>query len=149
MWCPCSSLGTGRDGYSDEAEDGGGEGEEEEEEEGGDGDGGSGGEEKGELGDDEEMNGGRKMARTDTLNSTTSSTATQKKKSQHAKKQVQGTQQVQRAPRALYCLKLNNPIRRAALSIVEWKYPSTQWKLASLTYSFNSTDSAVPHTHSW
>uniref|UniRef100_A0AAR2J7C9 Voltage-dependent L-type calcium channel subunit alpha n=1 Tax=Pygocentrus nattereri TaxID=42514 RepID=A0AAR2J7C9_PYGNA len=56
-----------------------------------------------------------------TLNSTTSSTGTQKKKSQHAKKQVQGSNQVQRAPRALYCLKLNNPIRRAALSIVEWK----------------------------
>lgn len=37
--------------------------------------------------------------------------------------QVQGSNQVQRAPRALYCLKLNNPIRRAALSIVEWKYP--------------------------
>ncbi|XP_041953728.1 calcium channel, voltage-dependent, L type, alpha 1F subunit [Alosa sapidissima] len=111
---------TGRDGYSNEAEDGGGEGEEEEEE-GGEGDEGSGGEEKGGLGNDEEMNGGRKMARTDTLNSTTSSTATQKKKSQHAKKQVQGNQQVQRAPRALYCLKLNNPIRRAALSIVEWK----------------------------
>ncbi|KAL3975034.1 hypothetical protein ACER0C_023660 [Sarotherodon galilaeus] len=35
--------------------------------------------------------------------------------------QVQGTNQVQRAPRALYCLKLNNPIRRAALHIVEWK----------------------------
>uniref|UniRef100_A0A3Q1GJ94 Ion transport domain-containing protein n=1 Tax=Acanthochromis polyacanthus TaxID=80966 RepID=A0A3Q1GJ94_9TELE len=35
--------------------------------------------------------------------------------------QVQGSNQVQRAPRALYCLKLNNPIRRAALSIVEWK----------------------------
>uniref|UniRef100_A0A3B3V8Q0 Voltage-dependent L-type calcium channel subunit alpha n=1 Tax=Poecilia latipinna TaxID=48699 RepID=A0A3B3V8Q0_9TELE len=29
--------------------------------------------------------------------------------------------QVQRAPRALFCLKLNNPIRRAALHIVEWK----------------------------
>uniref|UniRef100_A0A3B3TT24 Voltage-dependent L-type calcium channel subunit alpha n=1 Tax=Poecilia latipinna TaxID=48699 RepID=A0A3B3TT24_9TELE len=28
---------------------------------------------------------------------------------------------VQRAPRALFCLKLNNPIRRAALHIVEWK----------------------------
>uniref|UniRef100_A0AAY4E487 Voltage-dependent L-type calcium channel subunit alpha n=1 Tax=Denticeps clupeoides TaxID=299321 RepID=A0AAY4E487_9TELE len=65
--------------------------------------------------------GGGRMARTDTLNSTTSSTGTQRKKSQHAKKQVQGSNQVQRAPRALYCLKLNNPIRRAALSIVEWK----------------------------
>uniref|UniRef100_A0A3P8WMC0 Voltage-dependent L-type calcium channel subunit alpha n=1 Tax=Cynoglossus semilaevis TaxID=244447 RepID=A0A3P8WMC0_CYNSE len=30
--------------------------------------------------------------------------------------------QVQRAPRALYCLKLNNPIRRAALHIVEWPF---------------------------
>ena len=72
----------------------------------------------------DEENGGMKMTRTDTLHSTTSSTATQRKKSQHAKKQVQGSNQVQRAPRALYCLKLNNPIRRAALSIVEWKYPS-------------------------
>uniref|UniRef100_A0AAQ6I870 Voltage-dependent L-type calcium channel subunit alpha n=1 Tax=Anabas testudineus TaxID=64144 RepID=A0AAQ6I870_ANATE len=35
--------------------------------------------------------------------------------------QVQGTNQVQRAPRALFCLKLNNPIRQAALHIVEWK----------------------------
>ncbi|XP_028308021.1 voltage-dependent L-type calcium channel subunit alpha-1D-like [Gouania willdenowi] len=61
------------------------------------------------------------MTRTDTLHSTTSSTGTQRKRGQHAKKQVQGTNQVQRAPRALYCLKLNNPIRRAALHIVEWK----------------------------
>uniref|UniRef100_A0A669BTS2 Voltage-dependent L-type calcium channel subunit alpha n=1 Tax=Oreochromis niloticus TaxID=8128 RepID=A0A669BTS2_ORENI len=59
------------------------------------------------------------MTRTDTLHSTTSSTGTQRKRGQHAKKQ--GTNQVQRAPRALYCLKLNNPIRRAALHIVEWK----------------------------
>uniref|UniRef100_A0A8C6T902 Voltage-dependent L-type calcium channel subunit alpha n=1 Tax=Neogobius melanostomus TaxID=47308 RepID=A0A8C6T902_9GOBI len=35
--------------------------------------------------------------------------------------QVQGTNQVQRAPRALFCLRLNNPIRQAALHIVEWK----------------------------
>uniref|UniRef100_A0A8C1T9X4 Voltage-dependent L-type calcium channel subunit alpha n=1 Tax=Cyprinus carpio TaxID=7962 RepID=A0A8C1T9X4_CYPCA len=61
------------------------------------------------------------MNRTETLNSTTSSTGTQKKKSQHVKKQVQGSNQVQRAPRALFCLKLNNPIRRAALHLVEWK----------------------------
>uniref|UniRef100_A0A8C2LAA0 Voltage-dependent L-type calcium channel subunit alpha n=1 Tax=Cyprinus carpio TaxID=7962 RepID=A0A8C2LAA0_CYPCA len=63
----------------------------------------------------------REMNRTETLNSTTSSTGTQKKKSQHVKKQVQGSNQVQRAPRALFCLKLNNPIRRAALHLVEWK----------------------------
>uniref|UniRef100_A0A8C1U8K0 Voltage-dependent L-type calcium channel subunit alpha n=1 Tax=Cyprinus carpio TaxID=7962 RepID=A0A8C1U8K0_CYPCA len=61
------------------------------------------------------------MNRTETLNSTTSSTGTQKKKSQHVKKQIQGSNQVQRAPRALFCLKLNNPIRRAALHLVEWK----------------------------
>uniref|UniRef100_A0A673GDZ6 Voltage-dependent L-type calcium channel subunit alpha n=1 Tax=Sinocyclocheilus rhinocerous TaxID=307959 RepID=A0A673GDZ6_9TELE len=62
-----------------------------------------------------------KMNRTETLNSTTSSTGTQKKKSHHVKKQVQGSNQVQHAPRALFCLKLNNPIRRAALHLVEWK----------------------------
>ncbi|KAL7828389.1 hypothetical protein SRHO_G00320230 [Serrasalmus rhombeus] len=103
-------------GYSKEAEEGGGEGDEEEEEE----------EEGGGEGDEGEWDeeGKPRMNRTETLNSTTSSTGTQKKKSQHAKKQVQGSNQVQRAPRALYCLKLNNPIRRAALSIVEWKYPS-------------------------
>uniref|UniRef100_A0A673GGR6 Voltage-dependent L-type calcium channel subunit alpha n=1 Tax=Sinocyclocheilus rhinocerous TaxID=307959 RepID=A0A673GGR6_9TELE len=61
------------------------------------------------------------MNRTETLNSTTSSTGTQKKKSHHVKKQVQGSNQVQHAPRALFCLKLNNPIRRAALHLVEWK----------------------------
>lgn len=47
--------------------------------------------------------------------------------------QVQGSNQVQRAPRALFCLKLNNPIRRAALSIVEWKYPLF-WALPVLFY---------------
>ncbi|XP_049341924.1 calcium channel, voltage-dependent, L type, alpha 1F subunit isoform X1 [Astyanax mexicanus] len=99
-------------GYSKEEEEGGGEGDEEEEEEGGGGEG-----DEGDWDDETQP----RMNRTDTLNSTTSSTATQKKKSQHAKKQVQGSNQVQRAPRALYCLKLNNPIRRAALSIVEWK----------------------------
>lgn len=111
------SLGNG---YSNEEEEGGGEAEEEEEE------GGEGGE--GDEGDEEEKdewveNGQPKMNRTETLNSTTSSTGTQKKKSQHVKKQVQGSNQVQRAPRALFCLKLNNPIRRAALHLVEWKYP--------------------------
>ncbi|KAJ8257225.1 hypothetical protein GJAV_G00183250 [Gymnothorax javanicus] len=45
----------------------------------------------------------------------------QRKKSQHAKKPVAGGSAVHRAPRALFCLHLNNPIRRAALSIVEWK----------------------------
>ncbi|XP_061919923.1 voltage-dependent L-type calcium channel subunit alpha-1D-like isoform X1 [Entelurus aequoreus] len=121
-----------RNGYAkavDGEDGGGGEGEE-----AGEGDGGGGGEGEEERdGDwDEEMDGdgdddgdgdggGVRMTRTDTLHSTTSSTATQRKRAQHAKKQVQGSNQVQRAPRALFCLKLNNPIRRAALSIVEWK----------------------------
>nr|XP_046200729.1 calcium channel, voltage-dependent, L type, alpha 1F subunit isoform X1 [Oncorhynchus gorbuscha] len=119
----------GRNGYTntDEGEEGGGEGEEgeeeeEEEEEGGEGD--EGGETKGDAEWTEDgmaENGGVKMTRTDTLHSTTSSTGTQRKKSHHNKKVIQGSDKVQRAPRALYCLKLNNPIRRAALSIVEWK----------------------------
>ncbi|XP_047441493.1 calcium channel, voltage-dependent, L type, alpha 1F subunit isoform X2 [Mugil cephalus] len=123
--------GGGRNGYTQavDREDGGEEGEEEEEEEdggkrdGGGGEGGGGEERDAEW--DEEMDGenegGVRMTRTDTLHSTTSSTGTQRRRGQHAKKQVQGSNQVQRAPRALYCLKLNNPIRRAALSIVEWK----------------------------
>nr|XP_008291290.1 PREDICTED: voltage-dependent L-type calcium channel subunit alpha-1D-like [Stegastes partitus] len=99
--------GTGRNGYAKavDGEDGGGEERDADWDEHLDG----------------ENEGGVRMTRTDTLHSTTSSTGTQRKRGQHAKKQVQGSNQVQRAPRALYCLKLNNPIRRAALSIVEWK----------------------------
>uniref|UniRef100_A0A673ADD1 Voltage-dependent L-type calcium channel subunit alpha n=1 Tax=Sphaeramia orbicularis TaxID=375764 RepID=A0A673ADD1_9TELE len=121
--CLCS--GSGRNGYTKavDGEEGGGEGEEEEEGGEGDGGGGGGGGEEREADWDEELDGenegGVRMTRTDTLHSTTSSTGTQRKRGQHAKKQ--GTNQVQRAPRALFCLKLNNPIRRAALSIVEWK----------------------------
>ncbi|AWP09945.1 putative voltage-dependent L-type calcium channel subunit alpha-1F-like [Scophthalmus maximus] len=118
-----SRKSASRNGYTKavDGEEGGGEGEEEEE--GGEGDGG--GEEERDAEWDEELDGenegGVRMTRTDTLHSTTSSTGTQRRRGQHAKKQVQGSNQVQRAPRALYCLKLNNPIRRAALSIVEWK----------------------------
>ncbi|XP_034027749.1 voltage-dependent L-type calcium channel subunit alpha-1D-like [Thalassophryne amazonica] len=113
---------TGRNGYTKgvDGEAGGGGGEEEDE--GGEGDRREGGEEKDAEWDEEldgEMEGGR-MTRTDTLHST-SSTGTQRKKGIHAKKQIQGSNQVQRAPRALFCLKLNNPIRQAALHIVEWK----------------------------
>lgn len=28
-----------------------------------------------------------------------------------------------RPPRALFCLTLQNPLRKACISIVEWKYP--------------------------
>ncbi|XP_072847568.2 voltage-dependent L-type calcium channel subunit alpha-1F isoform X2 [Pogona vitticeps] len=57
---------------------------------------------------------------TDTLGSTSSNA--QKKRLQHNKhKTQQGANVVHRSPRALFCLRLNNPIRRAAISIVEWK----------------------------
>ncbi|XP_053148849.1 voltage-dependent L-type calcium channel subunit alpha-1F isoform X3 [Hemicordylus capensis] len=55
----------------------------------------------------------------DTLGSTGSNA--QKKRLQHNKHKSQGSNVVHRSPRALFCLRLNNPIRRAAISIVEWK----------------------------
>uniref|UniRef100_UPI00398F61F7 voltage-dependent L-type calcium channel subunit alpha-1D n=1 Tax=Pristiophorus japonicus TaxID=55135 RepID=UPI00398F61F7 len=59
-----------------------------------------------------------------TMNSTTesSSAAAQRKRQQFAKsKKQQGSTVNNRPPRALFCLNLNNPIRRACISIVEWK----------------------------
>uniref|UniRef100_A0A4W3IAC6 Voltage-dependent L-type calcium channel subunit alpha n=1 Tax=Callorhinchus milii TaxID=7868 RepID=A0A4W3IAC6_CALMI len=52
------------------------------------------------------------------LNSTA---ATQRKRQQYAKSKKQGSTVNNRPPRALFCLSLNNPIRRACISIVEWK----------------------------
>uniref|UniRef100_A0A6I8SFG6 Voltage-dependent L-type calcium channel subunit alpha n=1 Tax=Xenopus tropicalis TaxID=8364 RepID=A0A6I8SFG6_XENTR len=66
------------------------------------------------------MDGGPMMNGTDTLNSTASSQA-QKKRQYHSKHKNQGTGGVHRSPRALFCLYLSNPIRRACISIVEWK----------------------------
>uniref|UniRef100_A0A4W6E117 Voltage-dependent L-type calcium channel subunit alpha n=1 Tax=Lates calcarifer TaxID=8187 RepID=A0A4W6E117_LATCA len=40
-----------------------------------------------------------------------------------AKKAMQANKSALRAPRALCCLTLSNPIRMAALALVEWKYP--------------------------
>ncbi|KAA0714093.1 Voltage-dependent L-type calcium channel subunit alpha-1D [Triplophysa tibetana] len=77
-----------RNGYSNEEEEGGGEAEEEEE-----GGRGEADEDTEEERDEEEDNFRPKMNRTETLNSTTSSTATQKKRSQHMKKQIQGSNQ--------------------------------------------------------
>ncbi|XP_068104418.1 voltage-dependent L-type calcium channel subunit alpha-1F isoform X4 [Hyperolius riggenbachi] len=57
---------------------------------------------------------------TDTLNSTSSSQA-HKKRQHYSKHKNQGASGVHRSPRALFCLHLNNPIRRACISIVEWK----------------------------
>ncbi|XP_065810895.1 calcium channel, voltage-dependent, L type, alpha 1D subunit, a isoform X11 [Labrus bergylta] len=45
----------------------------------------------------------------------------QKKRAQYAKSKKQGSNANSRPARALFCLKLNNPIRRACISLVEWK----------------------------
>ncbi|XP_055767178.1 voltage-dependent L-type calcium channel subunit alpha-1D-like isoform X2 [Salvelinus fontinalis] len=48
-------------------------------------------------------------------------TLAQKKRAQYAKSKKQGSNANTRPARALFCLKLNNPIRRACISLVEWK----------------------------
>ncbi|XP_030639857.1 voltage-dependent L-type calcium channel subunit alpha-1D [Chanos chanos] len=45
----------------------------------------------------------------------------QRKRQQYAKSKKQGSSTNNRPPRALFCLTLNNPIRRACISLVEWK----------------------------
>ncbi|CAJ1085557.1 voltage-dependent L-type calcium channel subunit alpha-1D [Xyrichtys novacula] len=45
----------------------------------------------------------------------------QKKRQQYAKSKKQGGSTNNRPPRALFCLTLNNPIRKACISLVEWK----------------------------
>nr|XP_040050345.1 voltage-dependent L-type calcium channel subunit alpha-1D isoform X5 [Gasterosteus aculeatus aculeatus] len=45
----------------------------------------------------------------------------QRKRQQYAKSKKQGGSGSSRPPRALFCLTLNNPIRRACISLVEWK----------------------------
>uniref|UniRef100_A0A3Q2QBA4 Voltage-dependent L-type calcium channel subunit alpha n=1 Tax=Fundulus heteroclitus TaxID=8078 RepID=A0A3Q2QBA4_FUNHE len=45
----------------------------------------------------------------------------QKKRQQYAKSKKQGSNANSRPPRALFCLNLNNPLRRACISVVEWK----------------------------
>uniref|UniRef100_A0A8C6P1K6 Voltage-dependent L-type calcium channel subunit alpha n=1 Tax=Nothobranchius furzeri TaxID=105023 RepID=A0A8C6P1K6_NOTFU len=45
----------------------------------------------------------------------------QKKRQQYAKSKKQGSNANSRPPRALFCLNLNNPLRRACISLVEWK----------------------------
>ncbi|KAB5567742.1 hypothetical protein PHYPO_G00236350 [Pangasianodon hypophthalmus] len=67
------------------------------------------------------------LQRSDTLNSTSSSGA--RRRTGGAKKQMQANKSKLRAPRALCCLTLSNPIRMAALALVEWKYPSAAEKV--------------------
>ncbi|KAM5252685.1 voltage-dependent L-type calcium channel subunit alpha-1C isoform 10-T10 [Hipposideros larvatus] len=47
--------------------------------------------------------------------------STQRKRQQYGKPKKQGSTTSTRPPRALLCLTLKNPIRRACISIVEWK----------------------------
>uniref|UniRef100_A0A8C5FW38 Voltage-dependent L-type calcium channel subunit alpha n=1 Tax=Gadus morhua TaxID=8049 RepID=A0A8C5FW38_GADMO len=57
--------------------------------------------------------------KSDTLGSSGSA----RKRGGGAKKAIQANKSALRAPRALCCLTLSNPIRMAALALVEWKYP--------------------------
>ncbi|XP_077123184.1 voltage-dependent L-type calcium channel subunit alpha-1C isoform X8 [Ranitomeya variabilis] len=57
-----------------------------------------------------------------TANATISTvSSTQRKRQQYSKQKKQGATTSTRPPRALLCLTLKNPIRRACISIVEWK----------------------------
>lgn len=53
----------------------------------------------------------------------TASSTQRKRQHYSAKPKKQTTTTATRPPRALLCLTLKNPIRRACISIVEWKYP--------------------------
>uniref|UniRef100_A0A9J8D5M0 Voltage-dependent L-type calcium channel subunit alpha n=1 Tax=Cyprinus carpio carpio TaxID=630221 RepID=A0A9J8D5M0_CYPCA len=49
--------------------------------------------------------------------------STQRKRQHYTKPKKQASTASTRPPRALLCLTLKNPIRRACINIVEWKYP--------------------------
>lgn len=61
----------------------------------------------------------------------------QRKRQQYAKSKKQGNTSNSRPPRALFCLSLNNPIRRACISLVEWKYPLIQFHFHRLFLAFS------------
>ncbi|KAK1786939.1 hypothetical protein P4O66_017313 [Electrophorus voltai] len=63
------------------------------------------------------------LQKVDTLTSTGSGAA--RRRAGGPKKQMQVNKSKLRAPRALCCLTLSNPIRMAALALVEWKYPDS------------------------
>ncbi|KAM7404441.1 hypothetical protein PAMP_011786 [Pampus punctatissimus] len=67
----------------------------------------------------------------------------QRKRQQYAKSKKQGGSTNSRPPRALFCLTLNNPIRRACISLVEWKYPSAR-KEALIFVFLNSLSFSRP-----
>ncbi|XP_035511865.1 voltage-dependent L-type calcium channel subunit alpha-1D-like [Morone saxatilis] len=70
--------------------------------------------------------------KSDTLGSTGSA----RKRGGGAKKAMQANKSALRAPRALCCLTLSNPIRMAALALVEWKYPSLPFDIFILLAIF-------------
>lgn len=59
----------------------------------------------------------------------------QRKRQQYAKSRSKGSTNNNRPPRALFCLTLNNPIRRACINLVEWKYPSFRMSLVQVGLS--------------
>lgn len=70
----------------------------------------------------------------------------QRKRQQYAKSKKQGNTSNSRPARALFCLSLNNPLRRACISIVEWKYPFT----GSLFYLLFFEDlNFISERHTW
>lgn len=64
----------------------------------------------------------------------TASSTQRKRQHYSSKPKKQTTTTATRPPRALLCLTLKNPIRRACISIVEWKYPFTnhEWRFVCL-----------------
>uniref|UniRef100_A0A671VZ16 Voltage-dependent L-type calcium channel subunit alpha n=1 Tax=Sparus aurata TaxID=8175 RepID=A0A671VZ16_SPAAU len=75
---------------------------------------------------------GGDAGKSDTLGSTGSA----RKRGGGAKKAMQANKSALRAPRALCCLTLSNPIRMAALALVEWKYPSLPFDIFILLAIF-------------
>uniref|UniRef100_A0A8C4IK82 Voltage-dependent L-type calcium channel subunit alpha n=1 Tax=Dicentrarchus labrax TaxID=13489 RepID=A0A8C4IK82_DICLA len=72
----------------------------------------------------------------DSFQYTLGSTSSARKRGGGAKKAMQANKSALRAPRALCCLTLSNPIRMAALALVEWKYPSLPFDIFILLAIF-------------
>ncbi|XP_048404382.1 voltage-dependent L-type calcium channel subunit alpha-1C-like isoform X6 [Stegostoma tigrinum] len=54
-------------------------------------------------------------------NMVSTANSTQRKRQQYSKQKKQASAATTRPPRALFCLTLKNPLRRACINIVEWK----------------------------
>uniref|UniRef100_A0A8B9JMW9 Calcium channel, voltage-dependent, L type, alpha 1D subunit, a n=1 Tax=Astyanax mexicanus TaxID=7994 RepID=A0A8B9JMW9_ASTMX len=59
----------------------------------------------------------------------------QKKRQQYAKSKKQGSSANTRPQRALFCLNLNNPIRRACISLVEWNLTNVVHSILQLLHT--------------